>query len=198
MRSRRPGDGLRTRILTAATEIACDHGGASLTAVAISSRAGVSIRTFGCLFDDPLDCALAAFDDALTLATSRASAAYNVEGCWPERVRAGLAALLEFADERPSLAQFCVVQAPAVSPALLMRCRRQSEAFVRVIDADAPSTGGVRPWTAGTVVGHVLGAVHARLCPPSEALVPALNELMEMIVSPYLGPETARREHERQ
>jgi AcrR family transcriptional regulator len=47
-------------------------------------------------------------------------------------------------------------------------------------------------------VGAVLAVVHARLCAPnSRPLSPLLNQLMGMIVLPYLGPEAAARELER-
>ncbi len=47
-------------------------------------------------------------------------------------------------------------------------------------------------------VGAVLAVIHARLCAPNpRPLSPLLNQLMEMIVLPYLGPEAAARELER-
>ncbi len=87
--------------------------------------------------------------------------------------------------------------------------RRVLERRAQVVDAliDVVHQGGARPQgapgapariVAEGAVGAVLAVIHARLCAPNpKPLSPLLNQLMGMIVLPYLGPEAAARELER-
>jgi AcrR family transcriptional regulator len=187
-----PASRQRARILAAVAEIVCEQGSHALTVARISRRAGVSARTFGRLFSSTGECLLAAFDDAVASAGARASAACDGRERWLERVRAGMEALLEFADERPELARLCVVHAPSGPSALLLRCREQAELLAGAIEQGAPATPAVHPWTAHAVVGGVLGTVHARLCRGGVRLRPMLGELMAIVALPYAGAAAER------
>jgi AcrR family transcriptional regulator/predicted transcriptional regulator len=182
----------------------------------VASRAGVSRRTFYELFADREDCFLALFDDALARATAIARDAVIAGGgeSWRERIRAGLAALLRFADDEPALGSLLVVGALGGGPRVLERRGVALNALRRVVDEgrlQARSGHEPPPLTAEGVVGAVLSVIHARLldeqaAPPSavgssrsrsssgSSLLSLLNPLMGMIVLPYLGHAAAAKE----
>jgi AcrR family transcriptional regulator len=187
----------RGRILTAVAEIVCQCGPESLTVAQIVARAGVSRRTFDALFADPADCPVAAFEYAVMLAEKRAGTAYRSQSSWLESMRAGLATVLQLADERPELAWLCIVHALSARGPLTERWRELTQALVDAIELRAPEAvdNRVRPWTAYAVVGEALGTVYERLrAAPTPTLSPLLNPLMALIVGPYLGPAAAQRE----
>src|SRR5580698_1333323 len=83
------GEVQRVRLLAAALSVVREGGYGGMSVSRITSRAGVSRRTFYELFEDREDCFLAVFDEAVERASRRADAAYGAaSGGWRERVRA--------------------------------------------------------------------------------------------------------------
>ena len=177
------------------------------------------------LYDDREGCLLDAFEVALARITAKVAPAFSGKApigrtlCWSERVRAGLAALLDCFDEEPALAWLCLVEALKGGPPVLERRRAASYALAVAIDegrleaksADPP------PLTAESLVGGAASVIHARLVQgrptgtgeigasraggsrwagPS-LVVELLNPLTSMIVLPYLGSVAARKELDR-
>ncbi len=214
----------RARIVAAMTDVASQHGVGYATVARVVTRSGVSRRTFYEQFLDREDCFLAAFDQAFDRIAAVVVPAYRQPPKWPERVRRGLAALLQFLDREPALARLVVVQAFGAGPKVLEQRRLSLARVVALVDREARAVkaGEGPPALIGEgVVGGVLSLIHARLVfpvlatqlgasssapgPPDASsgsgeagsLVELLNPLVSMIVSPYLGPAAARRELER-
>jgi AcrR family transcriptional regulator len=215
----------RARILAAMTEVASERGAGNVTVAHVVSRSGVSRRTFYELFEDREACFLAAFDDAAGQIAARVIPAYEAGGRWRERVRAGLAALLDFLDEEPQAGRLCVVESLAAGPGALARRGHIVEAVKRALEEGRAESRGQReapPLTAEGVVGAVSSVLHARLAAPASVVVSSaaagsprtsgsgsdvgvgwgsyaelLNPLMGMIVLPYQGAAAAARELER-
>ncbi|HXB65032.1 MAG TPA: TetR/AcrR family transcriptional regulator [Solirubrobacteraceae bacterium] len=188
----------RSRLIAGAVQAIDELGHTRVSVGETTKRAGVSRRTFYELFADREECFVAVIDDAVDAVVAEL-ATLNLNGrVWRERVRAGLASILAFLDREPVLARACVVQAPQAGPRVLAR---REEALARLATAvDAGRSECARgetctPLTAEGVVGAVFAIVHTRLVrgenPP---LIGLLNELMGMIVLPYLGPAAVRRE----
>jgi AcrR family transcriptional regulator len=188
----------RMRILAAMAQVSCELGFQGATVARVTARAGVSRRTFYDLFEDRGECFLVLFDEIVAQAESRVRVAYEAERKWVDRVRAGLFALLVFLDEEPELARVCVVQAPAVGTALLVRRAELMAGLIAVLEGGRGlARGGLQPspLTGEGVVGAVLAVIHARLLlPSSPPLRELLGSLMSMIVLPYLGAGAAQRE----
>jgi hypothetical protein len=109
-----------------------------------------------------------AFEQALALAAGPATAAYEAQEGWADRVRAGLFALLEFFDQEPALARLCVLDSAQAGPAVLARRSEVLDRLARVLDDErAPARGYPPPLTAQAVVNGVLGVLHQRLQDPS-------------------------------
>jgi AcrR family transcriptional regulator len=203
----------RARILAAMTEVASERGAANVTVAHVVARSGVSRRTFYELFEDREACFLAAFDDAVARIAERVLPAYAGEKRWRERVRAALAALLDFLDEEPEVGRLCVVEALAAGPRALERRTRVVEAVKRAVDEGRGEMNRARlpareppALTAEGVVGSVSSVLHARLAetPPRQgpagpegSFAQLLNPLMGMIVLPYLGAAAAAKEVDR-
>jgi AcrR family transcriptional regulator len=194
---KQPSSVQRTRILSAVVQIAAEGAPESATVAQITHRAGVSKATFYSLFEDRSDCMRAVFEDAVAFAAERVVTAYRAENRWADRVRAGLAVLLQLLDEQPDLARLCITQAVAAGPATLTRRGEVLAGLARAIDDGCGARAGqqIAPLTAEGVVGGALSVIHTRLLGPDpRPLIDLLNPLMGMIVLPYLGDAASLRE----
>ena len=211
-------------MLGAAARVVGEVGYGGMSVARVTSRAGVSRRTFYEQFGDREDCFLALFDEALDRATRVAreaaatAVAAGVGDRWCERVRAGLFALLVLVEDDPAIGSLLIVDALAVGPKVLKRRTRALEALKAVIDGGRVEAKRARgapapppPLTAEGVLGAVLSVIHARLLERavdgslagngssrrSSSLTGLLNPLMGIIVLPYLGQDAAVQELER-
>jgi len=196
----------RARIIGASFEVTAQRGAGNVTVAHVVERSGVSRRTFYEHFSDREDCLLAAFGQALTLASERVIPAYEAEKGWRERVRAGLLALLCFCDEQPSVARMLICESQASGAKVAERRAQVLDALTRIVDQGRTLTGtgksgkaeNLSPLAAEGTVGGVLAVIQGRLAPSDGADAPSLlaltNELASMIVLPYLGSAAARRE----
>ncbi len=184
------------RILSATVDLVWDGGAQAATVEHIVERAGVSRKTLYGLFEGRGGCLLAAIEHALALAGERASAAYDPNERWVDRVRAGLYTSLQFFDEEPKLARLCLVHSGAAGPAALARRLEVLDQLARVVDEGRHcARRQPPPRTAEIVVGGMFAVIHARLLQPdSGALVELVNPLMSMVAWLYLGGAAARRE----
>ncbi len=209
----------RARILAAMSEVACERGAGNVTVAHVVERAGVSRRTFYELFDDREECLLAAFEEALRCAGARVLPAYRTDERWVGRIRAALAAFLEFLESEPAMGLLLVGSPGAGARALERRRGVLALAIAAVNEGHEQSKTGTEPpqLTAEGIVGGVLSILHARLlaCVPSiialtrdrgvtsslespaGSLLELTGPLMSMIVLPYLGAASARQELER-
>ena len=191
----------RRRLLLAMQELAAEVGLAGATVGQVCKRSRMSRRTFYELFEDRDDCFLGAFEQALERIGERVLPAWEQEGRWRERVRAGLEALLAIFDEQPLLARLCVVETLTGGPAVLTRRREILEALAAAVDegrGEARAGSGPPPLTGESTVGGALAVIHARLLDagtgPLTQLIPSLTG---MVVFPYLGSAASQRELER-
>jgi AcrR family transcriptional regulator len=185
-------------VLAAMAKIVCEHGLESATVQQITARAGVTRRTFYELFENREDCFRATFEAALAAAAELASAAYETEGAWVERIRGGLLALLEFFDCEPELARLCVLHVTPANPATIARRKEVLAKLAQIIDEGrAVAPAGTEPprWCAESIVGGVLAVIQGHFLEESpEPLTALVSTLMGVIVLPYLGQPAAQEE----
>jgi DNA-binding MarR family transcriptional regulator len=141
-------------------------------------------------------CQLEAFEQALALATERASLAFQTQEGWLDAVRAGLLALLQFFDEEPELARYLLVHSAQAGPAVLPRRSEVLDRIALVLDDErAPARGYPPPLTAQAVASGVLGVLHEHVSSSRPGrLVELAGPLMSFMVLPFLGIRAARRE----
>jgi AcrR family transcriptional regulator len=185
------------------TELVRERGVGGVTVAHIVGRSGVSRRTFYELFEDREGCMLAAFDRAIEHAAAVVLPAHQAAaGGWLDQTRVGLGALLEFLDCEPAMGGLCIVDALAGERSVLEHRARVLDALVDAVHRGAQEYRGSarRPAriVAEGVVGAVLAVLHARLTAPNPRPLAGLcNQLMGIVVLPYLGPAAAERELKR-
>jgi AcrR family transcriptional regulator len=192
----------RTRILEAMAEMAIELGVGAVTVSHVVAQAGVSRRTFYELFGDREACLLAALDLGVERARARIEPAYTAEPRWRDGVRVGLAAFLVFLEEEPALGRLCVVHSLGGGADVLSRRARVLGELSEVIDRGrTESTAGGSPpaLVDQGVLGAVLSVIYTRLQGQDDGreeqpLIELFGVLMYLILLPYLGPSTARRE----
>jgi DNA-binding IclR family transcriptional regulator/AcrR family transcriptional regulator len=184
------------RNLVTAAEAIRQFPFAGLSAALLNGDSDVSYGTLDDYLEGREACLLAAFEQVLARAAERASAAFDAQEGWLDRVRAALMALLEFFDEQPALARYCVVHSAQAGPTVLAARCEVLDRLARVLDDErAPARGYPPPITAQAVVSGALGVLQGRLLQPDpRALVELTGPLMSFIVLPFLGANAARRE----
>jgi AcrR family transcriptional regulator len=186
----------QVRIIAALAAEASERGYHAVTIADLIKRAGVARNTFYENFSSKEECFLAAQRFATTKALERVVAAAGEVKDWPDQVRAGLTALVEYITEEPALARTCMVEALAAGPASV-RCYEESlQSFVSLfkLGRDVSQESEKLPVTMEeAIVGGVFWIVYQRLALDQvDELESLLPELLEFALTPYLGAEGAR------
>lgn len=200
----------RARMLAAMVEESAKRGAGNVTVAHIVTRAGVSRRTFYELFGGREDCFLGAFDEGVGRAFRYVLDRYDPQARWVERVRTALTGLLAFLDADRGTGQLLIVGSLGAGAKALARRQDVLVRMMVLVDegrAEIKAGTELPPLTAEGVVGGVLSVLHSRLltspAPSSDedpaghtagALLDFTGPLMSMIVLPYLGPASARKE----
>jgi AcrR family transcriptional regulator len=190
----------RDRLLEAAIRVVAAKGFAATTIGDLTREAGISRTTFYELFDDKEACVLAAYDRAVDVLLRRIVAAYESEQRWPERARAGLAALLEALAEEPDLARLALVDIGAAGPAAQRRYRAALQRLTPLFDEGRDFAPGGRDLPANTsrmAIGGVTGLIADELRAGRATQLPErLPDVLFATLMPYVGPESAAEEVE--
>jgi AcrR family transcriptional regulator len=156
----------RERILSAVGQAAAELGYGEMTVGTIIARAGVSRRTFYEHFKNKEDAFLAAYDAAVHQAVTHVRRAYLGETTARDRLRAGIAAYLQFLASEPEIARMGIVEALAAGPRAIARRADAMRLFAEIIEENihelVPSCR--RPaLTAETMVGGIHEVVFSRI-----------------------------------
>jgi AcrR family transcriptional regulator len=191
--------GQRERILLAAVELVAKRGYRGTTVELIVKRAGVARATFYENFENREDCLLACFEHGLEEARSRmAAAALPAHGRdWPQRLRAALAALLDYAISEPALARTCLVETVTAGPKALAHYERALASFTFFFSEgrQLADQGEELPGTLEeSIVGGIVFMIHQRLVrAETDKIRDLLPTMVEMSLAPYLGEELAAK-----
>jgi AcrR family transcriptional regulator len=181
----------RQRIVEALATCCSEKTIAATTIGDIVSTAGVSRRTFYKLFDNKRECleaAVNAFAGELSAIVADAEAG---DGAWTEKVRDGIAKVLDLLVAKPHFANLALVEALAVDPILTIR---YWEPLLNTLSNHAgldceglPSTDAARAaiGTAQVLIARQLATGHWDRLPE---LSP---DLIYIAMAPYLGRESA-------
>ncbi len=185
----------RERLLDAAVDVVAEKGYAATTVADLTKEAGVSRTTFYEHFEDKEACFLAAYDTAADVLARRIGAAFETEEAWPDRVRAGLAALLESLAGEPQIARLALVDVGSAGPQAQRRYRAALQRMTPFFDEGRDFAPGGRRLPANTsrmVVGAVTGLVSDEIeAGRAERLPEMLPEVLFASLVPYVGPAAA-------
>jgi AcrR family transcriptional regulator len=188
----------RERLMGATADAVAELGYAELTVGDLISRAGVSRRTFYQLFDDKLECVLAAHQVALDHLTDVIAETCSGQFAWPDSAAAAIDGALEFAARSPNEARLAMIPCHTVpEPKLTEVARAAHERLEGLLRSGRKRSRGTRApseLTEAALVGALTAIVGARL---SRGEVDDLRrlgpELVQIVLAPYLGYEEAQR-----
>jgi AcrR family transcriptional regulator len=189
----------RERLLAAVVTVTVANGYDSTTVADILGEAGVGRESFYELFDDKLDCMLAAHKVLLDELEQRVQAAYAEEGPWPGRVRKALGATLEWFAADPDAARFTMVEASAFGPAFREVFQTEYARFTKLLDDGIGEDEPSPELSSATklAVGAILARIYEEIFLGRAAELPRLlPDLTYELLVPYVGEARAREEQQ--
>jgi AcrR family transcriptional regulator len=190
----------RERLLAAVVQVTAAKGYESTTVGDILGEAGVGRESFYELFDDKLDCMLAAHKILVDHLEEQVQAAYGEEGPWPERIRKALSVTLDWFASDPTTARFTLVELSTIGPAFRPIFQSEFARFTKLID-DGLGDDGPDPELSratGLAVGAIMARIYEEVVLGRAAELPRLlPDLTYELLVPFVGEEVARAEQAR-
>lgn len=184
----------RQRIITGAAEIIAARGYRDVSVADIVKAAAVARGRFYEHFASKQDCFLALYEYGTTSALDLVEeSCKGLEGSFPERVETGLAALLAYIEANPALARSCIVEGPAVGPAISTRFESLIAGFAALLRAGREGEGAEElPATVEeTVVGGLYWILYYAILEQKPKRVGRLlPQLSEFSLIPFAGAGT--------
>ena len=185
----------RERLMAAVVKVTVAKGYEATTVGDILGEAGVGRESFYELFDDKLDCMVAAHRILLDDLEQRIRSVYIGDGPWPPRVREGLSVTLEWFAADPEAARFLLVETSTVGPEFRSIFKREYARFTGMLD-DGFDHSAPRPeLTEATSlgVGALLARIYEEILLDQVAELPRLlSDLTYDFLVPFVGEEAAR------
>lgn len=189
----------RERLIAGLAEAVAENGYAGTTIAHITRHAAVSRRTFYEHFASKDECFVAAYDLVMTELDRRVGEAFEQEDEWPQAVRAGIAAMLEFLTAEPHLARLSMVEALVAGPVVVERYDAAIQSLVPYFQAGREGRSdkvlaGLSSTTEEALVGGMVSLISRRIFAERTAELEALlPDLVEFALTPYLGSAEAAK-----
>jgi len=185
----------RERIFAAFAAEVSERSYRAVTVADVVKRAGVSRNTFYENFAGKENCFVEAQKFAISSALERVVEAAGESEKWPEQVAAGIAALLRFVAEEPALACTCMVDSMAAGPLAAESHKEILLPFVSLLKLGrrvSPFGDELPEAMEEAIAGGVFWILYKRVtgC-PVEDVEQLLPEIVEFVLTPYLGAEAA-------
>ncbi len=185
----------RERLLAAVVRVTVANGYESTTVADILGEAGVGRESFYEIFDDKLDCMLAAHKLLVDSLDEQIREVYIAEGPWARRMRDALSVTLEWFAADPDVAHFVLVELSTVGPAFRPAFKAE---FARAIALFQEGLGddGPEPELAGAnelAVGAILARIYEEIVLGRTSELPRLlPDLTYELLVPFVGEDEAR------
>ncbi len=189
----------RERLLAAVIRVTAAKGYQASSVADILNKAGVGRETFYQHFKNKENCFMAANDALIADLEARATAAYAQPGSWPERVRQGLAATLQWFADNAQVARVMMIETGTVGTAAGPHFRQTFRRFTALLDEgrEFADNSPELPNLASIAAGAVFARVYEEVTLGDGADLPQmLPELTFELLLPYLGEEGAVAERE--
>lgn len=187
----------RERIVTGITRAISESGCARLSIDESLKYAGVSKETFEAHFQTPGQGMVAAQDAFLERLWLEVTDACGSERPWIINLRSGLAAALAYLGEASALARVFAVEAAASSLAVSERQFAMLDRFAALLGEGrdhCPKAAELPAMTERVLVGGIASVVTAHLLSEDARALDDLEpQLVELVLTFYLGPQEARR-----
>lgn len=183
------------RLAAGIIQVVAERGYHKTTVADIADAAGVSRRTFYVYFKTKQECFLDTYKTIIDFLFDAMSEEGAAEKDWPQRVRAELRVLLEIFTDNPDLARFCLIAPPAAGGQVADTYRGFLERLLAALAEGRPESVR-RPSDAaehGLVGGLAALLVDRVEAGEDERLPELLPDLLELVLTPYIGRESAVR-----
>jgi AcrR family transcriptional regulator len=187
----------RERLIAGIAEAIAEHGYSGTTIAHITRAAAVSRRTFYEHFSSKDECFVAAYDTVMKELRERVSAAFEQSDDWPQAIKAGIDAMLQFLAAEPNLARLCMVEALVAGPAVVERYDAAIQSFVPYFQEGREGRpkevlDRLSATTEEALVGGMVSLISRRIIAgKTEELEDLLPDLVEFTLTPYLGSAEA-------
>lgn len=189
----------RERLLAGVVRVTATKGYQASSVADILKEAGVGRETFYKHFKDKEDCFVTANDALVADLEAVVKEAYGQPGRWPERVRRGLASILEWFAASPEIARVMMIEMGTVGPLASARFRETFSRFTALLDEgkelveNAPALPNLSSIAGGAVFARVYEEVALGNTTDVTRLLPQLT--FELLL-PYIGEEAASKERD--
>lgn len=185
----------RQRILNGAAQVFAERGYRQVSVADIVKAAAIARGRFYDNFSSKEDCFFALYDSATeaTLEGVGKACGESTES-FPERVGAGIGALLAAIEADPALARACVVEGPAVGPAINDRFEKLIGDFAALLRSGRGEDGSseLPESVEETVVGGLYWLLYHALLEQKPKRIGRLRpQLVEFSLIPFIGAEAA-------
>ena len=190
----------RQLILEAMVRVVGRKGYKATSVAEVIEEADVSRTTFYKHFEDKHECFLAAYDMVVERVLGEVIASCDGEQTWLERVRVGLATIVELFALDPELARTAIVEVAAAGADARQRHWNAIIRFTEFLEDGKELAGGrelpdnIALMAAGAVSGLIFDEL---LTGRAERLPELLPDLLFAMLVPYIGPGAATNEMRR-
>ncbi len=182
----------RERIIAGAATVFATRGYRAASVSDIVRSAQIARKLFYQHFGSKEECFFALYEDSTRAVLEQVEAACREASGeeFPARVAAGLRALLAYLEEHPEEARCCVVEGPAVGPAINRRFEAMISGFAALLRSGrgTDGAGGLPETVEETVVGGLYWLLYYALLegrPKRPARL--LPQLVEFSLIPFSG-----------
>jgi AcrR family transcriptional regulator len=187
----------RSRLLAAFTKVAAERGYSRVEIVTVCRYAGVSRPVFEQCFSGVEDVLLAAQEAFHRRLWLEIEAACGAAGEWPSRVRAAVVAVIDALVESSASARVFAIEAPGASLAaasVQFSALDRLAGLLREGRRRYPRARELPEATERSLIGGTVSIVSQHLLAENASAISRLEaELVELLLSPYLGKAEARR-----
>jgi len=193
----------RERLLEAMVRVAAAKGYETTTVTDVVEVAGVSREAFYETFEDKSSCFLEAYDAVIDVLVAHVTSAFESAAGepWPERIAAGLTALVELLAAEADIARMAMVEVTAAGDDARARYRAALARFTPFLEEGreySRQSDELPPDTARFAIGGatsmIFDEIRAGRGPELKRILP---DLLFAVLMPYLGPEEAEEEMRR-
>jgi AcrR family transcriptional regulator len=193
----------RERLLEAMVRVAAAKGYEATTVADVIEAADVDRETFDGMFGDKESCFLEAYDAVINVLVAHVSTAFEstVGEPWPDRIAAGLRALVDLLATEHDIARMAMVEVTAVGEDARIRYRAALGRFTYFLEEGrgASPQGDELPadtarFAIGGATSMIFDEIRAGRGPELRRILP---DLVFAVLMPYIGPEAAEDEMRR-
>lgn len=193
----------RERLLEAMVRVAAAKGYEATTVADVTEFAGVPESAFRQLFASKEECFLEAYDAVIDVLVAHVASAFEAAAGepWPERIGAGLRALVELLAAEADIARMAMVEVTAAGDKARARYRAALARFTPFLEEGRNYSGQgeeLPPDTARFAIGGATSMIFDEIrAGRGPELVRLLPDLVYAVLMPYLGAEAAEDEMRR-